>query len=179
MSRVGTKPVVIPKGVTVIVSGNVISVKGGKGELSQTFTPEVDVRVTHTEVVVSRMDETKRSRAMHGLYRKLLENMITGVSQGFNKTLLINGVGYRAEVKGSIVTLNLGFSNPIEYAVPKGIQVDIEGNNKVTVSGVSRELVGQTASEIRGLRPPEPYKGKGIRYENEHVRRKVGKAGVS
>jgi large subunit ribosomal protein L6 len=178
MSRIGLQPVVVPKGVTVTVNENVLHVKGSKGELTQTFTSFVSFAVNEGEVQVSRSNESKQAKSMHGLYRSLLNNMVTGVSQGFTKTLVINGVGYRAEANGNVLTLNLGYSNPIEYAVPEGAQVSVEGNNKVAVSGMDKSIVGQVAAEIRKLRPPEPYKGKGIRYENENVRRKVGKSGV-
>ncbi len=178
MSRIGLQPVVVPKGVTVTVNENVLHVKGSKGELTQTFASIVSFAVNEGEVQVSRSNESKQAKSMHGLYRSLLNNMVTGVSQGFTKTLVINGVGYRAEANGNVLTLNLGYSNPIEYAVPEGAQVSVEGNNKVAVSGMDKSIVGQVAAEIRKLRPPEPYKGKGIRYENENVRRKVGKSGV-
>jgi len=177
MSRIGLKPVSVPKGVTVAVKDNILTVKGAKGEMTQSFEPEVSFEIKDDIATVSRINESKRAKSMHGLYRKLLENMVVGVSAGFSKALIINGVGYRAEVKGSSLFLNLGFSTQIEYVVPQGITATVEGN-KVTVSGVSKELVGLVASEIRGLRPPEPYKGKGIKYETEHIRRKVGKSGV-
>jgi len=177
MSRIGLKPVSVPKGVTVAVKDNILTVKGAKGEMKQPFEPEVSFEIKDDTAIVSRINESKRAKSMHGLYRKLLENMVFGVSTGFSKALIINGVGYRAEVKGSSLLLNLGFSTQIEYVVPEGITATVEGN-KVTVSGISKELVGLVASEIRGLRPPEPYKGKGIKYETEHVRRKVGKSGV-
>ncbi len=177
MSRIGLKPVAVPTGVTVTVKDNELTVKGAKGELKQTFLPEVSFDIKDGEVVVSRKDDSKRAKSMHGLYRKLLANMVEGVSSGFSKALLINGVGYRAEVSGKSVLFNLGFSTQIEYVLPEGITAAVEGN-KVTVSGISKEVVGLAASEIRGLRPPEPYKGKGIKYETEHIRRKVGKSGV-
>ena len=177
MSRIGLKPVTVPKGVTVAVNNNILTVKGAKGELVQPFESEVSFDIKDDVATVSRKDDSKRAKSMHGLYRKLLENMVIGVSQGFSKSLVINGVGYRAEVKGKSVLLNLGYSTQIEYVLPEGITAAVDGS-KVTVSGISKELVGQTASEIRGLRPPEPYKGKGIKYETEHIRRKVGKSGV-
>ena len=178
MSRIGIQPVVVPKGVTVTVNENVLHVKGSKGELTQSFEPLVSIAVNGGEVQVSRANESKQAKSMHGLYRSLLNNMVAGVSQGFVKTLIINGVGYRAEVNGKILLLNLGFSNPIEYEIPDGVQLNVDGNTKVVVSGIDKALVGQVAAEIRKLRPPEPYKGKGIRYDNENVRRKVGKSGV-
>jgi len=178
MSRVGLKPVPVPGGVTVTVTDNLISVKGSKGELNQEFQPEVSFDIQDGFVVVNRLNESKRARAMHGLYRQLLNNMITGVSSGFQKNLIINGVGYRAEAKGSTLLLSLGYSTQIEYMVPDGISVAVEGNNKIIISGIDRQKVGQAAAEIRSIRPPEPYKGKGIRYDDEQIRRKVGKSGV-
>jgi large subunit ribosomal protein L6 len=178
MSRIGLQPVIVPKGVTVSVSSNILHVKGSKGELTQSFEPLVSFVVGDGEVKVARTNESRQARSMHGLYRSLLNNMVTGVSQGFTKNLVINGVGYRAEAKGGVLLLNLGFSNQIEYQVPAGVELKVDGVNKVAVSGIDKALVGQVASEIRKLRPPEPYKGKGIRYENENVRRKVGKSGV-
>mgnify|MGYP006273755695 CR=1 FL=1 len=178
MSRVGRLPVQIPKGVTVNVDTNVLTVEGPKGKLSQSFRPEVTIRIEDGSGIVERKNESKKAKSLHGLYRKLLSNMVTGVSQGFSKTLLVNGVGYRVEMSGQNVLLNLGFSNPVEYVVPEGITVAVDGPNKLTVSGIDRHLVGQVAANIRGLRPPEPYKGKGIRYEDEYVRRKVGKSGI-
>lgn len=178
MSRIGKMPVPVPAGVTVSIKNNILSVKGAKGELTQDFQPEVSFEIKDGEVVVNRVDDSKRAKSMHGLYRNLLNNMVIGVSKGFSKTLLINGVGYRAELKGDTLLLNLGFSTIIEYVVPEGITVAVEGNNKVTVSGMDKAKVGQAAVEIRSIRPPEPYKGKGIKYENEIIRRKVGKSGV-
>jgi len=178
MSRVGKMPVTVPSGVTVTVKENVITVKGAKGELSQAFQPEVSFEIKDGEVVVNRVDDSKKAKSFHGLYRNLLNNMVIGVSAGFQKTLVINGVGYRAEIKGDTLLMNLGYSTTIEYVVPEGVTVAVEGNNKVTVSGIDKAKVGQAAVEIRGLRPPEPYKGKGIKYENEVIRRKVGKTGV-
>lgn len=177
MSRIGKLPVEIPQGVKVNLDRLVVSVEGPKGKLQQTIDPLVEVEVKDNQVVVQRKNDTKRARAYHGLYRKLVSNMVVGVSTGFSKTLLINGVGFRAEVKGKALVLNLGYSNPIEYLFDNDIDIAVD-NNKITVSGVSRERVGQVSAEIRSIRPPEPYKGKGVRYEDEYVRRKVGKSGV-
>jgi len=177
MSRIGNKPVGIPSGVSISVKDNVLTVKGSKGELQQPFHPEVSFDIQDKEVVVSRVDDSKKAKSMHGLYRKLLDNMVTGVSAGFQKSLVINGVGYRAEMKGKNLLLSLGYSTQIEYVIPDGAAVAVDGNNKVIVSGIDKAIVGQVASEIRGLRPPEPYKGKGIKYEEENIRRKVGKTG--
>jgi large subunit ribosomal protein L6 len=162
--------------VTVNASG--VSVEGKRGKLSQTVAPNVEVRVADGQCTVTRRDDSKLSRAMHGLYRRLIQNMVTGVTEGFSKVLLVNGVGYRAELKGKSLLLTLGFSNPIEYALPEGISVAVEANNRIIVSSSDRQRLGQVCAEIRSLRPPEPYKGKGIRYEKEFVRRKIGKTGV-
>jgi len=178
MSRIGNKPIDLPKGVKVSFAGSLLSVEGPKGKLTQPYDPKIAFEVKGESIVVTRADEEKATKARHGLYRNLLNNMLIGVSAGFKKSLIINGVGFRGEVKGPILLLNLGYSNQIEYVIPTGIQVAVENNTKVTVSGISKEQVGQVASEIRGLRAPEPYKGKGIRYEDETIRRKVGKSGV-
>lgn len=178
MSRIGLKPVEIPSGVTVTVNKDVLTVKGSKGELNQTFHDVISFDIQPKVINVKRSSESKEAKSLHGLYRKLLDNMVVGVSKGFQKTLIINGVGFRAEMSGKNIKLNLGFSHPIEYHVPAGVTAALEGNNKIIISGISREKVGQVAAEIRGLRVPEPYKGKGIKYEDETIRRKVGKSGV-
>lgn len=178
MSRIGRLPITIPSGVSVEAKGDLVSVKGPKGNLEQKIRPEVTVVVQGNEVLVSRINDEKKSRGFHGLFRNLINNMVIGVSEGFSRNLLINGVGYRAELKGKVLVLNLGYSNPIEFAVPEGITIEADGPNKLSVKGISKELVGKTASEIRALRPPEPYKGKGVKYEDEHIRRKVGKSGI-
>ena len=178
MSRVGKLPIDLPKGVSVKIEGTLVTVEGQKGSLKQEIRPEVTVNVTDEQVVVGRVDDSKPAKSFHGLYRKLISNMVTGVSQGFSKTLLINGVGYRVEQKGQSLVFNLGYSNPIEFPLEEGLTAALEGNNKITISGIDREKVGQTCAEIRSLRPPEPYKGKGVRYEDEYVRRKIGKAGI-
>jgi large subunit ribosomal protein L6 len=178
MSRIGRLPIPIPAGVKVTVAGSLVSVEGKRGKLSQSVAPNVEVRVADGQCLVARRDDSKPSRAMHGLYRRLIQNMVTGVTEGFSKVLLVNGVGYRAELKGKQLLLNLGFSNPIEYALPEGVTVAVEANNRIIVSSSDRQRLGQVCAEIRSLRPPEPYKGKGIRYEKEFVRRKIGKTGV-
>jgi large subunit ribosomal protein L6 len=162
----------------VTVAGSEVSVEGKRGKLDQTVAPNVEVSVADGQCTVARRDDSKLSRSMHGLYRRLIQNMVTGVTEGFSKVLLVNGVGYRAELKGKSLLLNLGFSNPIEYALPEGITVAVEANNRIIVSSSDRQRLGQVCAEIRSLRPPEPYKGKGIRYEKEFVRRKIGKTGV-
>jgi len=178
MSRIGNVPIAVPDGVKVSVSGNTVAVEGPKGKLEQEFRSEVTVTVDADSVVVERKSESKQAKSYHGLYRRLIDNMVVGVSQGFSKSLVINGVGYRVEHQGKSLVFNLGYSNPIEYPLHDDLTATLEGNNKVTISGANKELVGQTCAEIRSLRPPEPYKGKGVRYEDEYVRRKIGKAGI-
>ena len=180
MSRIGKLPVAIPAGVTVKLENNVVSVTGPKGTLSQAVRPEVKVDIQPTEVVLTRINDEKSSRSYHGLYRQLINNMIEGVSKGFSKTLLINGVGYRAELSkdGKILILALGYSTIIEYMIPQGITITTDGPGKLTVAGIDKAKVGQVSAEIRSLRGPEPYKGKGIKYETENIRRKVGKSGA-
>jgi len=178
MSRIGFLPVAVPAGVDVNVEGETLHVKGGGGELFQDFKPLVSFDIREGEVRVKRIDESRQAKSLHGLYRSLLSNMIRGVSKGFTKSLTISGVGFRAEVYDRSLLLNLGFSNQIEYVIPEGITITMEGNNKIIVNGIDKALVGLVASEIRSFRRPEPYKGKGIRYEGERVRRKVGKSGV-
>jgi large subunit ribosomal protein L6 len=178
MSRIGKLPVTVPQGVQIDIAGDTIKVKGPKGEMEQKLQPEVTVSVEDGLIRINRNSDSKRARSFHGLYRQLVQNMVTGVSSGFQRTLLINGVGYRAEVKGNTLMLNLGFSTQIEYEVEEGLAVAVEGQNKITISGISKERVGQVSAEIRSIRPPEPYKGKGVKYEDEIVRRKIGKSGV-
>ncbi len=177
MSRVGKRPIQLPKGVTVSVDGSRVTVKGPKGELARTIPAEITVAVSDGTVEVKRASDVKRLRALHGLTRALLSNMVDGVSQGFAKQLEIHGVGYRAETRGGGLRLNVGYSHPVEYDAPAGISLSVEGNNVIKVEGIDKELVGQVAAELRKLRPPEPYKGKGIRYVGEYVRRKAGKTG--
>ena len=177
MSRIGRLPVAIPAGVTVSVAdGNVVTVKGPKGTLVRTFVPELTIEVKDNEVLVSRPNDLKREKSLHGLTRTLIHNMVEGVSNGFSKTLEVNGVGYRAVKQGKKLTLSLGYSHPVEMEDPEGIETKVDGN-KIIVSGVSKEKVGQYAAEIREKRKPEPYKGKGIKYETEVIRRKGGKTG--
>jgi len=177
MSRIGKLPVAIPDKVTVEVADSVVRVKGPKGELQQHFLPVVEVKVDGGQVVVERKGDSKPHRSAHGLTRTLVANMVEGVSKGFRKSLEINGVGYRAAKAGNNLNLTLGYSHPVSYAAPEGISFAVEGTNKVHVDGIDKQRVGQVAAEIRDLRPPEPYKGKGIRYEGEVVRKKLGKAG--
>jgi large subunit ribosomal protein L6 len=178
MSRIGKLPVQIPQGVKVGAADNIITVEGPKGKLTQDYKPEVSVEVKGSEVIIGITEESKKANAFHGLYRQLINNMVTGVSTGFTRALLVNGVGYRAEVKDNILLLNLGFSTQIEYYINKDITISCEGTNKIVVVGIDKQKVGQACAEIRSLRPPEPYKGKGIKYEEETLRRKIGKSGI-
>lgn len=179
MSRIGKKPVTLPAGVEVKVDGNVITVKGPKGELSQEIGEQITAVVDGSELKFDRPSDTKEDKAQHGLARALVNNMVTGVTNGFEKKLKILGVGYRAEKKGSNLVLSLGYSHPIEMADPEGIETEVPDPNTIVVKGIDKALVGNYAAVIRAWRKPEPYKGKGIRYENEHVRSKEGKAGVA
>lgn len=177
MSRIGKMPIALPAGVKVTFQDGLLSVEGPKGKLTQDIRKEVIIDIQKEQVVVTRKDESKASRSYHGLYRQLISNMVVGVTKGYSKSLIINGVGFRAEVKKNLLILNLGFSNIIEFVIPEGVTVEVEGQDKIVVSAISKQLVGQTAAEIRSLRTPEPYKGKGVRYEDEVIRRKVGKSG--
>ena len=177
MSRIGNLPVTVPAGVKVNVAGNILSVEGPKGKLQQEFSPEIELKLEDGKIVLSRKNDKLQTRAYHGLYRSLFNNMVKGVSEGFSKTLVINGVGYKAEVQGKILLLSLGYSNDISVYIPDGLTVTVE-QMKVKISGASKEQVGEFASQVRRLRGPEPYKGKGIRYEDEVILRKVGKTGV-
>lgn len=177
MSRIGKVPVSVPQGVKVAIENSSITVEGKKGKLSLSYRPEVSITQEENTVVVKPLENTKQARSYHGLYRTLVDNMIKGVSVGFSKVLIINGVGYRAEVAGKSLFLNLGYSSTFEYPIADGLTIICETPTKVVVSGIDKERVGQTCAEIRSFRKPEPYKGKGIRYETETVRRKVGKSG--
>jgi large subunit ribosomal protein L6 len=178
MSRIGRKPVPVPSGVKVEIEGTRVTVKGPNGELSRTLPAEISFSLEGDQVNVTRPSDQQRHRALHGLTRSLINNMVDGVTKGFSKKLEIQGVGYRAEATPQGVRVLVGYSHPVDYDAPEGIKLSVEGNNIVTVSGIDKELVGQVAAEIRKIRPPEPYKGKGIRYVGEHVRRKAGKAGA-
>ncbi|HLF02852.1 MAG TPA: 50S ribosomal protein L6 [Anaerolineales bacterium] len=178
MSRIGRKVVPVPKGVTVSINGNEVKVKGPKGELTRAFRPEVSVKQEGDELKVERSNDERLVRALHGLSRALLNNMVTGVSNGFSKVLQIEGVGYRAEMKGKDLVMALGFSHPVTVTPPAGIAFVVDEKARtITISGADKELVGQVAADVRGWRKPEPYKGKGLRYQGEFVRRKAGKAG--
>ena len=178
MSRVGRMPVAIPAGVSINVQDSHVRVTGAKGEMTRSFDPDMRISVDNGQVVVQRPSDVRRHRALHGLTRSLINNMVLGVSQGFDRTLQIEGVGYRAEMKDKKLVLHVGFSHPVVFDPPTGISFVVEkGSRTVIVSGIDKELVGEIAARVRRVRPPEPYKGKGIRYVNEHVRRKAGKAG--
>ena len=177
MSRIGKKPVPVPSGVTVSVDSQSVVVKGPKGELSLVLPGEVDIAQEGEQIVVTRQSDSRTARSCHGLSRTLIANMVEGVSKGFEKRLEIKGVGYRAAVKGKKLTMSLGYSHPVEFEPPAGIDFKVESNTNVIVTGIDKELVGTVAAKIRDARPPEPYKGKGVRYLGEMVRRKAGKAG--
>ena len=178
MSRVGRMPIEIPAGVTVSQNENTLTVKGAKGELTRTFHPDINITVENNVITVTRPSDGKEHRSLHGLTRALVANMVTGVHEGFTKTLEINGVGYRAAKQGNKLALTLGFSHPVEMEAPAGITIEVPAPNKIVVTGADKEVVGAVAADIRKWRKPEPYKGKGIRYEGEVVRRKAGKAGA-
>ncbi|HIP96530.1 MAG TPA: 50S ribosomal protein L6 [Anaerolineae bacterium] len=178
MSRIGRMPIPVPQGVQVNIEGSRVVVRGPRGELTRTFHPDMTVTLQGDQLVVTRPTDQRQHRALHGLTRALLANMVTGVTQGFRKVLQIEGVGYRAELQGNKLVLNVGFSHPVEFEPPAGITFQVEQRAKlITVEGIDKELVGEVAARIRRVRPPEPYKGKGIRYQGEYVRRKPGKAG--
>ena len=184
MSRIGKIPVKIPKGVKVSFAqdpetgSEVMTVEGPKGKLTQKYHPIIKFEDKGTEIAVSRPNEEKQTKAFHGLYRNLLNNMVTGVSAGFTRTLIVTGVGYKAEVQGKLLVMSLGYSSDIYVGIPDGLSVTADGSGKIVVSGIDKQKVGELASQIRRFRGPEPYKGKGIRYDDEQIRRKVGKSGV-
>lgn len=178
MSKLGKLPVAVPAGVNVTIGENLVSVKGPKGELKQPFSKNVNIALEDGQLRVTMLNETKQANADHGLYRALVKNMVEGVTTGFSKSLIINGVGFRAEVKGKELVMNLGYSNDFIVVIPDGLTVTADAGGRITVSGINKQEVGQFCAEVRSLRKPEPYKGKGIRYENEVIRRKVGKTGV-
>jgi len=177
MSRIGLKPTVIPDGVAVTIEGQKVTVKGPKGELIRSFHPDMAIVQENNEVKVSRPSDSKEHRSLHGTTSSIISNMVEGVTKGFKKNLELVGVGYRANKQGKNLVLNVGYSHPVEVVPEEGIEISVEGNNKVSVLGIDKQRVGEVAANIRSIRPPEPYKGKGIRYEGEHVRRKEGKTG--
>ncbi len=176
MSRVGKQPIAIPSGVTITVDPDTITVAGSKGTLTQFTMPDITVKVEEGNVLVTRANDEPKVRAKHGLMRALVNNMVTGVSTGFSKKLELNGVGYRVALQGADLKMNLGFSHEVIYKMPQGVTATVE-QNKITISGISKQAVGQVAAEVRALKKPEPYKGKGIKYEDERIIRKSGKSG--
>ena len=178
MSRIGRKPISLPPGVEITIKDNNITVKGPKGTLTQAIPEDITIEQQDSELLVKRPSDIKRHRAMHGLTRALVANMVTGVTTGFEKKLEMVGVGYRAQMQGSKLVINIGFSHPVEVDPPPGIEFEVPAVTKITVKGIDKQLVGNTAADIRAIRKPEPYKGKGLRYENEVVRRKAGKSGA-
>lgn len=177
MSRIGNKPVVIPAGVTIDLKDNTVTVKGPKGELSYTFNQNITLVQNEGEVVFTRPDDSKENKTIHGTTRAVFHNMVVGVTEGFQKELELIGVGYRAQLQGKKLVLNVGYSHPVEFAPEEGLEIEVPSNTKVIVKGYDKQKVGELAANIRGVRPPEPYKGKGIRYVDEFVRRKEGKTG--
>jgi len=176
MSRIGRKPIQIPEGVKITLDGSEIVVEGPKGTLSREIPTEVGVTVDNSTIVVNRLSENKRGKSFHGLVRTLIANMVTGVSKGFDKALEISGVGYRAEIQDDILRLFVGFSKPVEYKIPESVAIRVDKQVNMVVTGIDKEFVGRVAAEIRSVRKPEPYKGKGIKYAGEKIRRKVGKS---
>ena len=179
MSRIGRKPVQIPKGITVALKDGIVSVKGPKGELIEKVHPYISVEIKDQQVLLTRKSDETKHRALHGLWRALIQNMIMGVNEGFSRKLEIVGVGYRAEMKGTRLSLLLGYSHPILFAAPDGIKIEAPTQTSILISGVHKQLVGLVAAKIRSFRPPEPYKGKGVKYEGEYIRRKAGKAAAT
>ena len=177
MSRIGRQPIVIPSAVKVKIEGDRVTVSGPKGELSRQFHRDIDIRLDDGQLLVSRPSDRPEHRSLHGLTRSLLANMVTGVTEGFSKMLELHGVGYRVQMQGQKLVLQVGYSQPVEITPPPEISLTVVGTSRVMVEGISRELVGQVAADIRAVRPPDPYKGKGIRYQGERVRHKAGKAG--
>ncbi len=178
MSRIGRKPITIPAGVQVTMADNVVTVKGPKGTLTQKIHPNMTVAIEATEVVVTRPNDEKENRSLHGLTRTLISNMVEGVSNGFSKVLEVNGVGYRVAKQGKDLVMNLGYSHQVTMSEIDGITIEVPSPNQIVISGPDKQLVGQFAAEVREKRPPEPYKGKGIKYSTEHIRRKEGKTGA-
>ncbi|MEH7180915.1 50S ribosomal protein L6 [Neobacillus vireti] len=177
MSRVGKKPIEIPAGVTVTLNNHTVTVKGPKGELTRSFNPDIEIKIEENIITISRPSDVKEHRALHGTTRAVIANMVEGVSKGFERKLELIGVGYRASKQGSKLVLNVGYSHPVEFEPEAGLEIEVPANTKITIKGTDKERVGELAANIRQVRPPEPYKGKGIRYEGEFVRRKEGKTG--
>ncbi len=176
MSRIGKKPIVVPEGVEVKISGDLVEVSGPLGKLTQKLYPKIRVTKKDGKIFVERLSNSKYHRSLHGLARSLINNLVIGVTKGFRKELIITGMGYRAQLEGRVLNLQLGYSHPVRFPLPEGIEVKVEKQTQIMVSGVDKQLVGEVAAKIRRFRPPEPYKGKGIRYVDEHIKRKAGKA---
>ncbi|ETI69246.1 MULTISPECIES: 50S ribosomal protein L6 [Neobacillus] len=177
MSRIGKKPIEIPAGVTVTLNNNTVTVKGPKGELTRSFNPDIAINIEENIITITRPSDVKEHRALHGTTRAVIANMVEGVSTGFTRNLELIGVGYRVQKQGNKLVLNVGYSHPVEFEPEAGLEIEVPSNTKITIKGTDKERVGELAANIRGVRPPEPYKGKGIRYEGEFVRRKEGKTG--
>jgi large subunit ribosomal protein L6 len=178
MSRVGKKPIPVPDKVKVTYTDGLLTVEGQKGKLSRTIHPEVQLQIADTQIDVAPNTENRQGQALRGLTRSLIANMVTGVDAGFERVLEIHGIGYRAEAQGNSIVFNLGYSHPIHFDLPEGVSATVDKNNVIRINGIDKELVGQTAARIRKLRPPEPYKGKGVKYQEEYIQRKAGKAGT-
>ncbi len=179
MSRIGKKPISLPAGVEVKVDGNIVTIQGPKGSLAQTLPEGISVIQEDNQILVERANDNKQQRSFHGLSRALIANMVEGVTNGFEKKLELVGVGYRAQMQGKKLVINIGFSHPVEIDAPEGIEFEVPAPTKITIKGIDKQLVGNTAAHIRAIRKPEPYKGKGIKYEDEYIRRKAGKAGAA
>ena len=179
MSRVGKMPIDVPSGVKVEIKGQDVKVTGPKGSLSRTIHPEITLTLEGSQVLVTGGDNDKKVNAFRGLTRSLVNNMVIGVAEGFKKVLMIEGVGYRASISGNKLSLNVGYSNPVEYTLPEGVAGSVDNNTTIVLESIDKEMLGMTAAEIRAVRKPEPYKGKGIRYENEYIQRKAGKTGAA
>ena len=179
MSRVGKMPIDVPSGVKVEIKGQDVTVTGPKGSLNRTIHPEISIALEGSQVLVTGGENDKKINAFRGLTRSLVNNMVVGVSEGFKKVLVIEGVGYRASISGRNLSLSVGYSNPVEYALPEGVSGSVDNNTTITLESIDKEMLGMTAAEIRAVRKPEPYKGKGIRYENEYIQRKAGKTGAA
>ena len=177
MSRVGKKPIAIPQGVKIDIAGSDVTISGPKGQLSRRFHPDILITVTDSSITVSRPSDNKLHRSLHGLTRSLLANMAIGVSEGFQKNIELVGVGYRAHKSGEKLVIQIGYSHPVEVVPPAGISFNVAGTNRITVQGIDKELVGEAAAQLRAIRPPDPYLGKGVRYAGEYIRRKAGKSG--
>jgi large subunit ribosomal protein L6 len=179
MSRIGKQPIPVPFDIKIDIKGQNMSVTGKKGKLDREILPELEVSMKDQEILVTNRDNSKRTNAFRGMTRSLINNMVIGVTEGFKKTLIVEGVGYKVNTSGKNLTLNVGYSNPVEFPIPQGITINVNGTNTIVVESIDKELLGLTCAKIREVRKPEPYKGKGIRYEDEHIVRKVGKAGAA